>query len=110
MEVPLRLAGSVIARQNSSLTPRTAPPSSPQPPDFPLSQGLCSNAGGALGIADLGCSEDGVDSAFASVRLRTSAAKRFRRLDAPHLLRDVFAGRKFEDGKPVSTQRRKAAA
>jgi hypothetical protein len=28
---------------------------------------------------------------------RTSTAKRFRRLDAPHLLRDVFEGRKFED-------------
>ena len=72
-----------------------------------------------------------VESPFASVRLRTSAAKRFnrvesataliwklltvaekrfRRLDAPHLLRDVFEGRKFEDGKPVSTQQRKAAA
>jgi putative transposase len=72
-----------------------------------------------------------VESPFASVRLRTSAAKRFkkvesataliwklltvaekrfRRLDAPHLLRDVFEGRKFEDGKPVSTYQRKSAA
>ena len=72
-----------------------------------------------------------VESPFAAVRLRTSAAKRFkrvesataliwkfltvaekrfRRLDAPHLLRDVFEGRKFEDGKPVSTKQRKAAA
>ena len=72
-----------------------------------------------------------VESPFASVRLRTTAAKRFkrvesatdliwklltvaekqfRRLDAPHLLTDVFEGRKFEDGKPVSTQQRKAAA
>ena len=72
-----------------------------------------------------------VESPFASVRLRTSAAKRFqrvesataliwklltvaekrfRKLNAPHLLEDVFAGRKFEDGKPVSTQQRKAAA
>ncbi len=72
-----------------------------------------------------------VESPFAAVRLRTSAAKRFkkvesataliwklltvaekrfRRLDAPHLLSDVFEGRKFEDGKPVSTQQRKAAA
>ena len=72
-----------------------------------------------------------VESPFASVRLRTSAAKRFkkvesataliwklltvaekrfRRLDAPHLLRDVYEGRKFEDGKPVSPQQRKAAA
>ena len=31
-------------------------------------------------------------------------------LDAPHLLKDVFEGRKFEDGKPVSTQQRKNAA
>jgi len=72
-----------------------------------------------------------VESPFASVRLRTSAAKRFKRvesataliwklltvaqkrfrkLDAPHLLRDVFDGRKFEDGKPVLTQQRKVAA
>ena len=35
------------------------------------------------------------------------AEKRFRRLDAPHLLKDVFEGRKFKDGKPVSTQQRK---
>ncbi len=27
-----------------------------------------------------------------------------------HLLGDVFEGRKFEDGKPVSTQQREAAA
>ncbi|MCJ7627507.1 MAG: IS256 family transposase, partial [Longimicrobiales bacterium] len=72
-----------------------------------------------------------VESPFASVRLRTSAAKRFKRvenataliwklmgvaekqfrkLDAPHQLKDVFEGRKFEDGKPVSTQQRKEAA
>jgi len=72
-----------------------------------------------------------VESPFASVRLRTTAAKRFKRvdsattliwklltvaekrfrkLDAPHLLRDVFDGRKFEDGKPVLTQQRKVAA
>lgn len=72
-----------------------------------------------------------VESPFASVRLRTSAAKRFkkvesataliwklltvaekrfRKLDAPHLLRDVFDGRKFEDGKPVLTRQRKVAA
>ena len=31
-------------------------------------------------------------------------------VDAPHLLKDVFEGRKFEDGKPVSTQQRKNAA
>jgi len=72
-----------------------------------------------------------VESPFASVRLRTPAAKRFKRVesataliwklltvaekrfrkfDAPHLLRDVLEGRKFVDGKPVSTQQRKAAA
>ena len=72
-----------------------------------------------------------VESPFASVRLRTTAAKRFKRvesataliwklltmaekrfrkLNAPHLLSDVFQGRRFEDGKPVSTQQRKAAA
>ena len=72
-----------------------------------------------------------VESPFASVRLRTSAAKRFKRvenataliwkllgvaekrfrkLDAPHQLKDVFEGRKFEDGKPVSTQQRQEAA
>ena len=72
-----------------------------------------------------------VESPFASVRLRTSAAKRFkrvdsataliwklltvaekrfRRLDAPHLLKDVFEERKFRDAKPVSAHQRKAAA
>lgn len=72
-----------------------------------------------------------VESPFASVRLRTSAAKRFkrvdsataliwkllmvaekrfRRLNAPHLLIDVFEGRKFEDGKPVSHRQRMDAA
>ena len=72
-----------------------------------------------------------VESPFAAVRLRTSAAKRFKRvesataliwklltvaekrfrkLDAPHLLLDVFEGRKFVDGKPVSTTQREAAA
>ena len=72
-----------------------------------------------------------VESTFAAVRLRTSAAKRFkqvehataliwklltvaekrfRKLDAPHQLKDVFEGRKFEDGKPVSTDQRKEAA
>ena len=68
---------------------------------------------------------------FAAVRLRTSAAKRFkrvgnataliwklltvaekrfRRLNAPHELKDVFEGRKFRDGKPVSIDQRKEAA
>ena len=72
-----------------------------------------------------------VESPFASVRLRTSAAKRFkrvehataliwklltvaernfRRLDAPHQLKEVLEGRKFEDGKPVSDHQRKEAA
>ena len=72
-----------------------------------------------------------VESPFAAVRLRTSAAKRFKRvenataliwklltvaekrfrkLNAPHQLKDVFEGRKFEDGKPVSTDQRKEAA
>ena len=31
-------------------------------------------------------------------------------VDTVHLLKDVFEGRKFEDGKPVSTQQRKNAA
>lgn len=72
-----------------------------------------------------------IESPFASVRLRTGAAKRykrvdgataliwklltiaekrFRKLDAPHLLSDVFEGRKFVDGKPVHSQQRKVAA
>jgi len=72
-----------------------------------------------------------VESPFASVRLRTTAAKRFKRvesataliwklltvaekrfrkLNAPHLLTDVWERTKFEDGKPVLTQQRKAAA
>jgi transposase-like protein len=72
-----------------------------------------------------------VESPFASVRLRTSAAKRFKRVEnataliwkllsvaekrfrklhAPHQLKDVFEGRKYEDGKPVSDDQRKEAA
>jgi putative transposase len=72
-----------------------------------------------------------IESPFASVRLRTTAAKRFKRVDsataliwklltvaekrfrklnAPHLLRDVFDRRKFEDGKPVLSNQRKVAA
>ena len=43
----------------------------------------------------------------ADLKLLLVAEKRFRRLDAPHLLKDVFEGRKFEDGKPVSTQQRR---
>ena len=42
----------------------------------------------------------------AEVRSRTAV----RRLDAPHLLKDVFEERKFRDGKPVSAHQRKAAA
>jgi putative transposase len=72
-----------------------------------------------------------VESPFASVRLRTSAAKRFkrvenataliwkllivaekqfRRLRAPHKMKDVFEGTKYKDGKPVSDNQRKEAA
>jgi len=72
-----------------------------------------------------------VESPFASVRLRTGAAKRFKRvehasaliwklltvaekrfrkLDAPHQLKDVFEGEKFKDGKSVSDHQRKEAA
>jgi transposase-like protein len=76
-----------------------------------------------------------VESPFASVRLRTAAAKRFkkvpnatvliwkvlilaerrfRRLDAPELLADVYDGRMFTDGKAVvksiKKQEKKAAA
>ena len=79
----------------------------------------------------MGASRDEAVQRVAAVRLRTTAAKRFkrvesataliwklllvaekrfRRLDAPHLLKDVFEGRKFEDGKPVSDQQRKNAA
>jgi len=38
------------------------------------------------------------------------AEKRFRKLNALHLLSDVFERRKFVDGKPVPSQQRKAAA
>ncbi len=72
-----------------------------------------------------------VESPFASVRLRTTAAKRFRRvasataliwrtlcvaegrwrrLNAPHLLADVLAGKRFADGKPVGAQNWEEAA
>ncbi|WP_420634326.1 IS256 family transposase [Candidatus Palauibacter sp.] len=72
-----------------------------------------------------------VESPFASVRLRTTAAKRFKRVDnataliwrllvvaekrfrklnAPELLRDVYEGRRFEDGKPVPEGRERIAA
>ena len=72
-----------------------------------------------------------VESPFAAVRLRTDAAKRFkkaesatamiwklllvaesrsRRLDAPELLADVYAGAEFVDGQPVSRSQRRIAA
>lgn len=72
-----------------------------------------------------------VESPFAAVRLRTSAAKRFkkvenaealiwkllilaersfRRLNGPRLMKDVYEGKKFVDGVAMkSTQRRLAA-
>lgn len=64
-----------------------------------------------------------VESPFAALRLRTDAAKRFknvdnatmliwkvlrvaesrwRKLDAPELLKDVYEGRMFEDGQPIT--------
>jgi transposase-like protein len=72
-----------------------------------------------------------VESPFASLRLRTDAAKRFkvvtnattliwkvlrvaesrwRRLDAPELLKDVYEGRRFVDGKPITRSSERAAA
>ncbi len=65
------------------------------------------------------------------MRLRTDAAKRFknvtnatvliwkvlrvaesrwRRLDAPELLRDVYDGRRFVDGKPITRPSERTAA
>ena len=72
-----------------------------------------------------------VESPFSSVRLRTDAArrykkaenataviwkvlcvaeKRFRRLDAPHLLGAVFSGAKFENGELAKDSREEEAA
>lgn len=72
-----------------------------------------------------------VESPFATLRLRTGAARRFkvvtnatmliwrvlrvverrfRKLDAPELLKDVYEGRRFADGKPVTRAIGKAAA
>jgi transposase-like protein len=72
-----------------------------------------------------------VESPFASVRLRTNAGKRykrvenaaaliwklltvvekrFRRLHAPHLLAAVAAGTKYVDGKPVHASPERIAA
>jgi transposase-like protein len=71
-----------------------------------------------------------VESPFAALRLRTGAAKRFkkvtnatmliwrvlrvgesrfRRLDAPELLADVYDGRRFADGKPITRTSGKVA-
>ncbi len=72
-----------------------------------------------------------VESPFAAVRLRTDAAKRykkvanaealiwkilriaekrFRRLNAPKLLEEVYQGKKFVDGVPVTKVNRRLAA
>jgi putative transposase len=72
-----------------------------------------------------------IESPFAAVRLRTDAAKRFkkvanataviwrmlmvaerrsRRLDAPEQLATVYGGRTFKDGKLVKEKALKAAA
>ena len=72
-----------------------------------------------------------IESPFASVRLRTGAAKRyklvrnataliwkvlriaesrFRKLDAPELLAEVHAGKTFKDGQPVIQEDRRKAA
>jgi len=71
-----------------------------------------------------------VESPFAAVRLRTSAAKRFkkvdgataliwkllmvaekrfRKLNAPHLLPGVLRGERYEDGRPVPARQQRAA-
>jgi len=72
-----------------------------------------------------------VESPFAALRLRTGAARRFkvvanatmliwrvlrvverrfRKLDAPELLKDVYEGRRFADGKPITRAIGKEAA
>lgn len=72
-----------------------------------------------------------IESSFAAVRLRTTAAKRykrvanataviwktllveerrFRRLDAPHLLAEVAEGTVYEDGEQVGSQSEEVAA
>jgi transposase-like protein len=72
-----------------------------------------------------------VESPFATLRLRTGAARRFkvvanatmliwrvlrvverrfRKLDAPELLKDVYEGRRFENGKPITRTIGKEAA
>ena len=44
-----------------------------------------------------------------SQRVLMVAEKRFRKLNAPHLMTDVYAGERYEDGKPIE-QRKKIAA
>lgn len=72
-----------------------------------------------------------VESPFSAVRLRTGAArrfrkvanataliwkvlmvaeKRFRKLNAPNLMKEVYEGRKYKDGRRVSTEDGRAAA
>ena len=72
-----------------------------------------------------------VESPFAAVRLRTDAAKRFkktenatamiwrlllvaqkrfRKLDAPHLAAEVYRGIKFEDGVRIMKSNQRVAA
>ncbi len=72
-----------------------------------------------------------IESPFATVRLRTGAAKRFkvvrsattliwrvlrvaesrfRKLDAPELLPQVYTGQRFKDGHPVIQEERRKAA
>ena len=72
-----------------------------------------------------------IESPFAALRLRTDAARRykkvenattviwkmlmiaerrFRRLRSPELVRDVYLGRKYEDGERVDSDVRKDAA
>ena len=61
-----------------------------------------------------------VESPFSAVRLRTDAAKRykkvahaekkFRRLNAPELLEEVYQGKKFVDGVVVNATQRRLAA
>ncbi len=60
--------------------------------------------------ADLEVALGGREAVPELIPLGQPKQKPLRRLDAPHLLKDVFEGRKFEDGKPVSTQQRKNAA
>jgi len=52
-----------------------------------------------------------VDSATELIwKLVTVAEKRFRRLEAPILLRDAYERSKYRDGRPLPKRRQKAAA